>query len=240
MTHTAVITGGSSGIGWATAQAMLARGWQVVSVAQEAPPETLPGLHAEICDLADSVATAATAARIAAAHDISHIVHNAGQILPALVADADPASILRLAQLHLATPLTLTQAFLPGMKARRFGRILFTGSRAALACPPAAPMPPPRPASSAWRAPGRWNWRRRASPSTWSAPARSAPRTSGTSCPKAPTPKPPLPPASPWAAWASPPTYARALMFLADPDAGFITGQVLMVCGGASIGAFSL
>jgi 3-oxoacyl-[acyl-carrier protein] reductase len=33
---------------------------------------------------------------------------------------------------------------------------------------------------------------------------------------------------------------SRALMFFADPDAGFVTGQVLMVCGGASIGAFSL
>ena len=28
----------------------------------------------------------------------------------------------------------------------------------------------------------------------------------------------------------------RAFMFLADPDAGFITGQTLFVCGGASIG----
>ena len=28
----------------------------------------------------------------------------------------------------------------------------------------------------------------------------------------------------------------RAFMFLAEPEAGFITGQTLFVCGGASIG----
>ena len=32
----------------------------------------------------------------------------------------------------------------------------------------------------------------------------------------------------------------RAVMFFADPAAGFITGQVLFVCGGASLGGISL
>jgi 3-oxoacyl-[acyl-carrier protein] reductase len=29
---------------------------------------------------------------------------------------------------------------------------------------------------------------------------------------------------------------ARAVEFFIDPDAGFVTGQVLYVCGGASVG----
>ena len=33
---------------------------------------------------------------------------------------------------------------------------------------------------------------------------------------------------------------ARAVAFFVAPDAGFITGQVLYVCGGASIGSLSL
>jgi NAD(P)-dependent dehydrogenase (short-subunit alcohol dehydrogenase family) len=33
---------------------------------------------------------------------------------------------------------------------------------------------------------------------------------------------------------------ARATMFLADPDNGFVTGQCLFVCGGASLGSLSL
>ena len=30
---------------------------------------------------------------------------------------------------------------------------------------------------------------------------------------------------------------ARAVMFFADPAAGFVTGQTLFVCGGTSIGS---
>ena len=33
---------------------------------------------------------------------------------------------------------------------------------------------------------------------------------------------------------------ARAVMFLIAPDNGFVTGQCLFVCGGASLGSLSL
>ena len=33
---------------------------------------------------------------------------------------------------------------------------------------------------------------------------------------------------------------ARAVMFFADPDNSFVTGQVLYVCGGTSVASFSL
>ena len=33
---------------------------------------------------------------------------------------------------------------------------------------------------------------------------------------------------------------SRAVLFFADPDAGFVTGQVLFVCGGGSLGGLSL
>ena len=33
---------------------------------------------------------------------------------------------------------------------------------------------------------------------------------------------------------------ARAVLFFADRDAGFVTGQVLYVCGGTSVGTLTL
>jgi NAD(P)-dependent dehydrogenase (short-subunit alcohol dehydrogenase family) len=33
---------------------------------------------------------------------------------------------------------------------------------------------------------------------------------------------------------------ARATMFFLDPENGFVTGQTLYVCGGASLGSLSL
>jgi len=33
---------------------------------------------------------------------------------------------------------------------------------------------------------------------------------------------------------------ARAVMFFADPDSGFVTGQTLFVCGGSSVGTLAI
>ncbi|MFN3937867.1 MAG: SDR family oxidoreductase [Gemmobacter sp.] len=232
----AVITGGSTGIGWATAQAMLARGWSVVSLGREAPPESHPRLHA---DLTDPDQTAAAAGRIAAAHPVSHLVHNAGMILPAPVDAARPDDLATLARLHLIAPLVLTQAMLPGMKARRFGRILFTGSRAALGVPT-------RTAYAATKA-GLIGMAR-----TWAlelaphgitvnvvSPGPVRTQNFWDIVPKDSDREAELAARIPVGRLGEPADIARALMFFADPDAGFVTGQVLMVCGGASIGAFA-
>jgi NAD(P)-dependent dehydrogenase (short-subunit alcohol dehydrogenase family) len=33
---------------------------------------------------------------------------------------------------------------------------------------------------------------------------------------------------------------SRAVMFFAEPEAGYVTGQVLFVCGGSSLGGISI
>ena len=85
--------------------------------------------------LAAPAAVQQAAADVAARHEITHLVHNAGLIWPNPVEDAVPEDIAGLAQLHLGAALTLLQASLPAMKARGFGRVLFNGSRAALGVP---------------------------------------------------------------------------------------------------------
>ena len=59
-------------------------------------------------------------------------MHNAGAIRAALLGAVDVADLQALTQLHLGAAIDLTQAFLPGMKAARFGRIVLISSRAAL------------------------------------------------------------------------------------------------------------
>ena len=54
---TAIVTGGSSGIGAAIARAMLDDGYKVVSLALDAPDWTHPRLEALAVDLSDPVAT---------------------------------------------------------------------------------------------------------------------------------------------------------------------------------------
>jgi NAD(P)-dependent dehydrogenase (short-subunit alcohol dehydrogenase family) len=237
---TAVVTGGASGIGRATAGAMLARGWRVIALDREAPADPPRGLVHVAADLLDPGATRAAAAAIASGHEVTHLVHSAGLIWPAPVESARPEDILGLAQLHLAAALTLAQAFLPAMKARRFGRILFVGSRAALGVPTRSAYGATKAAmvgmARTWAlelaphgitvnvvAPGPVR-----TPNFWDIVPKDSPREAE------------LAARIPVGRLGEPADVARALMFFADPEAGFVTGQVLHVCGGASVGAFSL
>ncbi|NHF72856.1 SDR family oxidoreductase [Paracoccus xiamenensis] len=232
--YTAVITGGNKGIGADLAAAMLAKGWHVVSLARH-EGEAADVEHI-ICDLSDPVAVAQVGADIAARHQVTHFVQNAGIILPNLIEDAGPEDMLALTQLHLGAALSLTQAFLPEMKARGFGRILFNASRAALGAKT-------RTAYSASKA-GMIGMAR-----TWAlelaehgitvnvvAPGPILTDNFWGIVPKGSAQEGDLARRIPVGRLGTVNDVSRAFMFLADPDAGFITGQTLFVDGGASIG----
>lgn len=130
--RTILITGGNSGVGEALARRLVDKGQRVVSVGLEKPGWTHDLLTAYCADLTSLEETRAIAQEIGSDHAIDCLVHNAGIILPNLLPDARPEDILMLAQLHLGAPMLLTQAALEGMMSRRFGRIVFVSSRAAM------------------------------------------------------------------------------------------------------------
>jgi len=103
--HTTLITGGNSGIGAAISARLLAQGQHVVSLGLELPEAQHDNLTGYTCDLTDAADTGGIAVEIAAEHRIDQLVHNAGLILPNLLADADPVDMMTLAQLHLAAPV---------------------------------------------------------------------------------------------------------------------------------------
>lgn len=238
--YTAVITGASQGIGADLAQRLLAQGYTVVSLARGAPEFAHPRLDVLRCDLLDAGAVADAAREIAARHEVTHLVHNAGVIWPNLIEDAKPEDIAGLAQLHLGAALTLTQACLPAMKARRFGRILFNGSRAALGVPT-------RTAYAATKA-GQIGLAR-----TWAlelaphgitvnvvAPGPIRTENFWGIIPKGSDREAELAKRIPVGRLGTVEDVSRAFLFFCDPASGFVTGQVLYVCGGASVGALAL
>jgi len=119
---TAIVTGGSGGIGAAICRAMIADGYEVISVAHQPPDWQHERLRVALVDLLDPVTTAAMAADLAARFEVSHLIHNAGVIRPDLLADVKLGDLHALTQLHLGAPLQLLQAVLPGMRRRGFGR----------------------------------------------------------------------------------------------------------------------
>ena len=238
--NVAIITGASGGIGRAIAEAMLADGHQVVSLDRRLPDWSHARLEPVTVDLFDPKATAAAAADVAARHDISHIVHNAGIMRPNLIEQVTVDDIAALSQLHLGAALTLVQAALPGMKQRHFGRIVLIASRAALGAAT-------RTAYSATKS-GMFGMAR-----TWALETAAHGITVNV---VAPGPVETdmfhevIPPGSPKVDQLArsipvgrigrPNDVARAVMFFASRDADFITGQALYVCGGASIGSIAL
>lgn len=236
----AVVTGGSAGIGLALCQDLLDRGYQVVSLARRACPIDSPRLHSLEVDLMDRAATQQAAAEVAKRWQVAAIVHNAGVIRPALLGEVKLDDLQSLMELHLGCAIQLVQAALPGMRERRHGRVILMSSRAALGAQT-------RTAYSATKA-GMLGMCR-----TW---ALELARDGITVNVVAPGPvhsemfydvipagsekEKQLAASIPVGRIGEPSDVARAVAFFADEAAGFVTGQVLYVCGGASIGALAL
>ena len=238
--YTALVTGGAKGIGAALATQLLEQGYQVVTL--DVLPSTLTDLnlnHFEV-DLLDIEATEQAAQEIAAAYNITHLIHNAGLIWPNPLEDAKPKDIAGLAQLHMGAALSLVQAVLPGMKDRQFGRIAFNASRAALGAPT-------RTAYGATKA-GIIGMAR-----TWALELAPHGITVNTVAPgpvltdnfwgiieKDSQQQHDLAKRIPVGRLGETRDVVNAFMFFLDPENSFVTGQTLFVCGGASVGAMSI
>jgi 3-oxoacyl-[acyl-carrier protein] reductase len=235
--ETAIVTGASGGIGAAIAKAMLERGHRVVSLALDKPDWSHPRLESYAIDLFNAQATEALAAEIARDHDVTHIVHNAGVIRPNPVEAAKASDIAALAQLHLGAALILLDASLPKMKERRFGRVVLISSRAALGATG-------RTAYSATKAGligmGR-TWALELAPFGITVNMVAPGPIQGTHMfheivPAGSDRETALAAAIPMRRLGQPEDVAGAVMFFAGRDSAFVTGQVLYVCGGASVG----
>jgi NAD(P)-dependent dehydrogenase (short-subunit alcohol dehydrogenase family) len=235
----AVVTGGSTGIGAAIRGHLLDAGHHVVSLDRK-PPSDARGEYVDV-DLLDAAETHQAAKAVAARHAVTHVVHNAGAIRAALLAEVPSGDIAALAQLHLNAPLLLVQAALPAMRAAGFGRIVLISSRAALGLQT-------RTAYSATKA-GMIGmartWALELAPDGITVNVIAPGPVRGTEMfhdvvPAGSPRETALAAAIPVKRLGTPDDVARAVMFFAHPDSGFVTGQTLFVCGGSSIGSLAI
>jgi short-subunit dehydrogenase len=124
-----LVTGASSGLGAAVAQAAIARGDEVIATAREATRlDRLVGqapdrVRAISLDLADRARTRATAADFVSA-DVDILVNNAGYGLIGAFEEATDEQLREAFEVNLFGGLELTRALLPGMRERGWGRIV--------------------------------------------------------------------------------------------------------------------
>lgn len=239
-TGTVVVTGGSAGIGWAICEDLMTRGYDVVSVARRAPPREAERLHSYETDLADPVATAETAAKIASAHDVTGLVNNAGIIQPALVEAVTRDDLIRLTDLHLGAAITLTQAFLPAMQAGGFGRIVNMSSRAVVGLETRTVYAGTKAALIAMTR----TWAMELGPAGITvnaiAPGPVVTDMFTDVVPEESEQANRIAASLPRRRLGTAADVARATWFFLDPDNDWVTGQTLFVCGGASLGSLQL
>jgi len=236
MTPDVLVTGGSQGIGRAIVHRLLEDGLNVVNFDLRAPASLLPGeTHVQV-DLSDAAATREAVSALARERVVLRLVNNAGIVRPNPVEDATPEDLEAVAALNLRAPMLLLQGLLPAMRERRFGRVVNVSSRAALG-------KGSRTVYAATKA-GLLGMTR-----TW---ALELGRHGVTVNAVGPGPiatelfdrvNPPGAPeteriiaAIPVQRMGTPADVAHAVASLLDARAGFITGQVLYVCGGMTVG----
>ena len=127
-----LITGCSSGIGQATAHRLAAAGWRVYATARQ--PGTLQSLEAAGCrtlalDVGDEASMQAAVEAITnEVGGIGALVNNAGYSQSGPIELVGPSLVRQQFETNVFGPLRLTQLVLPGMRARRQGRIVNIGS----------------------------------------------------------------------------------------------------------------
>lgn len=223
-----LITGGASGIGAAVAERCRRDGYEAVIIDRIGD-----GIQA---DLSDQAATADALAKALEGGPITRLVNNVGIVCPANAEDQTIAHLEQTWALNVRTTLQCMQALLPGMKTAGFGRIVNISSRAALgkeqrtayAASKAALLGMTRvwalelgrhgiTANAIGPGPIRTELFDRANPA-------DSPRTRA------------IIDAIPVKRVGAPDDVAQAVSFFVDARSGFVTGQVLYVCGGMTVG----
>lgn len=225
----AVVTGTSSGIGRAVAQALLAQGWRVQGLDVAAPSLDAAGFTHHGIDLTDGPAVELAARACIGAQGF---VHAAGVLRTGRAGElrADDGALMW--KLHVDAAARIANTLLPAMADVRHGRVVLVGSRVARGSPGRSQYAATKAALVAMAR----SWAMELAPSgvTVNVVSPAATRTAMLHDPARRSVTPQLPPIG---RLIEPEEVASLVAYLLSPAAAAITGQEINVCGGASLGA---
>ena len=230
MSERLLVTGGASGIGRAIAEEGVARGWAVIVVDRDPAPVG----KSVLADLADTASTAAALEEVLSSGPVTRLVNNVGAVFPGPLQDQTLSTMDAAYALNLRCAVQCAQAVLPGMTEAGFGRIVNMTSRAALG----KELRTAYAASKAGVIGLTRVWALELGPIGVTVNAIGPGPIATELFAKANDPQrtKQIVDAVPVRRIGRPEDIAHAAGFFLDRRAGFVTGQVLYVCGGLTVG----
>jgi len=235
MADWALVTGASRNIGRAIAARLKADGYRVVMLDRIEPED--PGLgEFRRVDLADPSSTAQALAWALDGRVITRAVNCAGVVALAPLEAVELAEFDRVMAVNVRSYIQVTQALLPAMRAARFGRVVNIASRAALGFPRQTSYSASKAAVVAMTK--TWALEEAANGITVNAVGPGPIDTDMLREVHRPgTPERDAYVRSiPVGRIGAPDDIAHAVSYFLDARSGFVTGQVLFVCGGMTVG----
>lgn len=221
----AVVTGASSGIGEAIVSWLLERGWQVTGLARSRVERTHPAFLSLQVDLSDEQALRQV---LAETETPQAVIHAAGMMAAAPLGELEATTSQRLWRLHVQAAETLVNHFAPQLQPG--GRIVVIGSRTSRGAAGRSQYV----ATKAALVGMVRSWAAELAPRgiTANVVAPGATQTPMLSAPGRESSPPNVPPIG---RLIAPQEVAALVGFVLSQDAAAITGQELVICGGASL-----
>lgn len=225
MSRHALITGVSSGIGAATADKLLKEGWRVTGLSRTLVKRDSDAFVSLSVDLFD---TAALKRALVSLPPVDAVIHAAGMMKAAPLGDLDEETSKKLWQLHIRVAEVLANQLAPQLPTG--GRIVLIGSRTSTG---AAGRSQYVSTKSAMKGMVRsWAAELASRGITANIVAPGATATPMLSQPGRESSPPKMPPIG---RYIQPEEVAALVGYLLSPAADAITGQELVICGGASL-----
>lgn len=219
------MTGVSSGIGEAIARTLLQEGWSVIGLSRSRPALDHPCLTHRPVDLADPAALADALAGISG---VTAIVHAAGILVVGALDQLDRADGHAMWRLHVDAAVQLVAALEPALP--EGGRIVLIGSRVAAGAARRSQYA----ASKAALTGLARSWAAELAPRRITVNV-IAPGATDTNMLRDPARAAVLPELPPMGRFVPPAEIASLAAFLLSDGAANLTGQTIVVCGGASL-----
>ena len=231
----ALVSGASGGIGRAIAARLAAEGWQVLNFDRRPPDDAPRGVRFVRVDLGDPAALGAALDAALADGPLTGLVNNAAIATGASLEDTGDADFDAVLAVNMRAPMICTRALAPGMRAAGFGRIVSISSRAHLG---KAGRTAYAGSKGGILAMARvWALELAAHGVTSNVVAPGPVRTGlfeRVNPPRMPRTREILS-SIPVRRMGLPEDVAHATAFFMDERAGYVTGQVLYVCGGTTL-----